>query len=127
MKAIATPIGQPTKRVPETEADLAQKAIDEQEYEAQRLPNLITQIKELAHQKIIAKYPLWKQSNMHMRANHLNHKLIQGQTLTEAEQQEIVDLDAARVWVESVRAYSDTLEAQAAQDLDIDINAGWPE
>jgi len=78
--------------------------------EAQR----IAEIKAEARRRILARIPDWKQSNMIAGAVEM---LAAGQTIAP-------ELAAGWAWVKSVRAYSDTLEADPTKTAD---DGGWPE
>lgn len=98
-----------------------------EEIEAARLPAeraiVVARIKAKARSLILARLPEWKQANATARAVELI-------SLGQASGQEWEALQAAWAWVKSVRDYSNTLEAQAAQStepLALDIDSGWPD
>jgi len=100
-------------------------ATDTEVLEARRA-NAIQQIKTLAGEKILARYPLTKQLNMAAMATDLQHRRIIG-TFTQTDEAIEVSLQLAWGWILTVRAYSNELEAQAMSNPDLDIAVGWPE
>lgn len=97
---------------------------------------LIGEIKTHAREKILARYPEWKQANMTARSVELTEVLAMGGTLTELEQAELATAKAAREWINSVRAASGTHETALgtlaevgdfAGILAYDWHADWPE
>lgn len=83
-------------------------------------------VKAEAGRRINLRYPLWRQSNMNMRANELQEVRIAGGTLTPEEQAEADALKAAATWIKSVRDTSDALEAMSPVPVDYADNAYWP-
>lgn len=84
--------------------------------EAEQAAARSVKIKQLAHSKIMAIAPEWKQRNLTARSVEL---LKEGVTSG-------AEVDAIQaVWdqVKAIRNHSDTLENNTA----LDINAGWPE
>lgn len=86
-------------------------------------------IDDRAGQVITGLFPIWKQQNMTSRAVELLDLKSQ-RDLTEDEVAEQTALRAARAWIESVRAHSDSLKAALPADgpgaAVFDITAGWP-
>lgn len=91
----------------------------------------VAEIKAEAGRRILAAYPLWKQSNLNKRASELNDIRFD-RALTEAEDAERLALRAAAAWVDAVRAASNALEAALPSDaaglaaFDAGVAAGWP-
>ena len=68
------------------------------------------EIKDTAHDIIIAQYPYWKQNNMSHRAIELTDKKHTG-SLTSGEQAEETELINAWAWVKDIRDQSDAMES----------------
>lgn len=130
-KAIATPPNQPTLHIDLSVDELAQIDLDLKNNLNKKISKLPERIKEIAGQKILDIAPEWKQRNMLAGAIDLvevNGSRSQDQNDKLQEYQDI--------WtrVESIRAYSDALEADVAEAIAsggnpelIDIESGWPE
>lgn len=83
---------------------------------------MIERIKQRARAVILAVMPEWKQANATARA-------VQKVSLGETSDAEWQAMQAVWAWVQSVRNYSDDLEAAVAAAEDpasIDIDTGWP-
>ena len=81
----------------------------------------ITEIKKIAHQIIIDKFPEWKQRNMaHASSDILDAKIFNGELTAEQETQR-QELKQAWAWVNSIRSQSDDMEAEleelSAEDI----------
>lgn len=94
----------------------------------------ITETKEEAGRRILGRFPMWKQSNMNMRANALSDKRLRGGTLDAGEEAEAEALRQAAAWIASERTASDAVEAwinaptRSAADLVTMAGVpGWPE
>lgn len=99
---------------------LAQEIIDGFDCAAWMLSVKLPEVKQLAQDRILARMPAWKQSNMTARAVELI-------SLGEVGSEEWNALQAEWAWARSVREFSNQLEKNLAQDPTIDITAGWPE
>lgn len=97
---------------------------------------IIAEIKQHARERILARYPDWKQANMTARSLELTGLLATGTTLTGAEQAELTAMKGVWAWIKSMRAKSNEHEAAlavlvAASDfagiLAYDWRIGWPE
>jgi hypothetical protein len=81
-------------------------------------------VKAEAQRRIFARYPQWRQANMTARGVKLLRK---GEpNWTAAEQAEAVALDVAWLWIMSVRAASDALEAMVPIPVDYIADSYWP-
>lgn len=95
-----------------------------------KIARLPTDVKSVAHKKIVAILPEWKQRNQLARTLELLDKKSAGSALTVEEQSEVDDIRAQWGRVQAIRSYSDTLEDELARSedpLSVDINSGWPE
>ena len=81
-------------------------------------------IKQEASQRIIEKYPDWKQRNMTTRGVELQELWRQNGTWTSGETSENTALKTSWAWINSVRAASDTLESSLPKDYQDDSH--WP-
>lgn len=90
----------------------------------------IATIKSLARSIILERFPEWKQANMTARGTELSFTLASGVALSSDEQVEVAALQTAWVWIKSVRAHSNTLEAEIACLEAANLLAwqphGWP-
>lgn len=92
----------------------------------------VKRIKEIANQRILTSLPVWKQNNASMRAIELVKIKAEGGTLSAKEQTEETQLMAAAGWVKSVRAVSNTKEAEIDALTTVeavqayDFGADWP-
>lgn len=102
----------------------------------------ISKVKAEAQRRIYARYPQWKQANLHGRTTKLlaiesgryrdaDGTLQPARALTAAEIQEVAAGGAAMAWIESVRAASDLVEsdfaaAGYAASFNIAGSARWP-
>ncbi|MDK9721659.1 MAG: hypothetical protein OEL53_10805 [Rhodospirillales bacterium] len=84
-------------------------------------------VKLEAQRRILARYSFAAQSNMNMRANELNDIRFD-RALSPEEETERQQLKAIAVWIKSVRAASDVIEARLADDpyLDTASQPDWP-
>ena len=80
------------------------------------------QIKEQAHELIIAQFPWWKQSNMMYQLNLLREK--DPKKLTNAEKKELASIITAFDWIIKVRKQSDQYEAVDPETLPDTLE--WP-
>lgn len=119
--------------VPVVDGDAASVApVDKPLAEVQALR--VGQIKAEAGRRIIERFPMWKQSNMNMRANHLNDIRLDGGAWTAEEAAEAAELRASGAWIRAVREASDQIEAWVRAEgrsvSDLRTMAGapaWPE
>jgi len=88
----------------------------------------IKAIKEEARRRIVAVYPEWQQSNMTARGVELVRIIAEGNQWDEAEALEAAALDAVWVWIKSIRAASNTIEADAGTltQEQIETDVRWP-
>ena len=116
------------------------------EFAAEELPVIrldkIAGVKVEAQRRIFARYPQWKQANLHGRTTKLlaieagkyrdgTGALQSARALTVNEIQEIADASVAMAWIESVRAASGLIESDinAATDpasFDVAGSPRWP-
>lgn len=82
-------------------------------------------VKAEAGRRIVALYPEWKQRNMTARGVELLH-IRASQPWTPEEQAEADSLQAAWVWIGSLRAASDALEATQPIPADWRDDHYWP-
>lgn len=86
-------------------------------------------VKAEARRRILTRYPDWKQANMNAEA--VQHLLIrvEGGTWTPEQAARVVELQAAKEWIDSVRTASDAIEARLASEPDLDITDDilWPD
>lgn len=109
------------KPVNETQADIDQQAIDA------IIPKAtVLQVKTEAGRRILEQYPDWKQRNMNKRATELLQIKIDNGSWTIEEQSEADALKAVSDWVDSVRAASDTIEADPPDLPDLQTDNRWP-
>lgn len=92
-----------------------------------KLADKISEVKQIANEKILARLPIYKQNNLAARGLELLEKLINRETLTEAELAERAQMKAAWDWVKAVRRYSEQLEAILKENVEVNIVLGWPE
>jgi hypothetical protein len=84
---------------------------------------LISEIKRIASEKILAIAPDWKQRNMIARSVELL-------TLDPTDESVIAEraaMKAAYRRLDAIREYSNTLEGALDADINTDITEGWPE
>jgi hypothetical protein len=87
------------------------------------VPPSVDQVKGEAQRRIYEVYPQWKQANMTARAVELVRK---GEAnWTAQEQAESQALDAAWVWVKSIREKSNTLESMKPIPTDYTNDSYW--
>lgn len=106
------------------------KSIEELDEVMRRLGQLsplvtVADVKAEARRRIVAKYPEWKQLNMMARSVELQDNRAQ-QAWSPAEKAEVEALKAAWVWIKSVRAASDKIEALDPIPMDYAADARWP-
>lgn len=73
---------------------------------------VVDEIKSSARNVILKRFPEWKQANMTARGTELTFTLASGGTLSEAEQAEVAELQAAWGWIKTIRTHSNKLEAE---------------
>lgn len=83
-------------------------------------------VKLEARNRILARYPEWKQANMTARGVELVN-LRAGRAWTVEEQAEADALQAAWDWVKAVRSASDVIEAMTPIPADFRDAKYWPE
>ena len=90
----------------------------------------IATIKGQARGLILERFPEWKQANMTARGTELAFTLASGTALSSEGQAEAAALQAAWAWIKSVRAHSNSLEAEVSgADFDTLVTwqpHGWP-
>lgn len=91
------------------------------------LDRLVALVKAEANRRILARYPQYKQANMTARAVKLSD-IRHSRPLTSDETAEKAAIEAAWDWVTSVRATSNSIEAEitAGAVPDIANHTGWP-
>lgn len=88
--------------------------------------NQIAYIKAKAGGVILGHFPAHSQSNAIARALELTRKELT-QTLSESETADMARIETLWSWVRSVRALSDTLEAQVNEGATVEMAAvTWP-
>jgi hypothetical protein len=94
---------------------------------APKLNDLINEVKKEAANRILRRYPDWKQANMNMRANELNDIRFD-RTLTTEEEVERQTLKEIATWIKSVRSASDSIEARLSSEPNLMItdDSLWP-
>lgn len=97
---------------------------------------IIVEVKLHARERILARYPDWRQANMTARSVELTETLATGGVLTADEQAEVAAMKAAWAWIKSVRVKSGEHEAAINALVDLsdfsgiltyDWRSGWPE
>lgn len=83
----------------------------------------LQEIKTKAGEIILARFPIWKQHNLHMRFTELVDKALAGEELTAEEQAEKAASKVSWAWVKAVRTESDRLERIAGATS---RDGNWP-
>lgn len=125
-----------------TAVEIAAREADAQAYAKAALPRAIAATKEEAQRRIYARLPQWKQANYLARMQELSeivagtHPMISQRKLTSEDVAQRTFLAAEWEWAKSVRAASDTLEAEVsalstASEIDAWVwampgDARWP-
>lgn len=118
--------------VEETQADLDQKAIDEQPKDAN-----IEEVKQEAGRRINALFPDYKQRNYIARQSELDRietgtmrdgsgNLVAARSLTSEEIAELVAIKGVWDWILSVRIASATIEASPPTIDQLETDSRWP-
>lgn len=82
-------------------------------------------VKKAARNRILSRYPEWRQANMTARGVELLH--LGEANWTAAEKQEGDALRAAWSWIKAVRMASDALERMSPIPVDFNDSRHWPE
>ena len=83
-------------------------------------------VKQEARQRIIRRFPEWKQANMTARGVELQDIWRRNGVWTAEEQAEADALTSAWAWIKDVRAASDAIEALESVPTDFDGDERWP-
>lgn len=85
-------------------------------------------VKAEARRRILARYSEWKQANMNAEASALLLARIEAGSWTLEQTTHAGELQAAKAWIDNVRAASDAIEARLAAEpgLDIGDDSLWP-
>jgi hypothetical protein len=125
-KTKATPPGQATIHKSLTQADLAQVQKDEEYWNQQAYPRRVQAVKRIAQEKINEIAPEWKQRNYLAIGSEILLSLVEKQTLSQEEAAMRSALQNFWDAVKAIRYHSDTLEEALKDDINTDINSGWP-
>ncbi len=88
--------------------------------------DVIGYVKNEARNRILARFPEWKQTNMVARGVDLQDIWRRNGLWTSQEQAEADALMQAWDWIKAVRAASDTIEGMETVPDDYDANDRWP-
>jgi hypothetical protein len=86
----------------------------------------VAMVKLEARQRILARYPEWKQANMTARGIELQDIWRRNGEWTVEEQAEATALMDAWAWIKSVREASDAIEALEKVPTDYNADERWP-
>ena len=89
-------------------------------------PITAMQVKLECRNRILARFPDWKQTNMLARAVELQNIWRLVGTWADSEAAEAAALDAAWAWVRATRAASDVIEALSPIPADYAHDVRWP-